>query len=193
MIRRPPRSTLFPYTTLFRSGQTIAFSWSVGMGLPPAKSYAKLVRQDWWDGPPGPRPTPPSACWLMSLCRLRDEGVPRDPGGCPTNLVFRPCRSSGLAAGNQARAAVARYVVVHPLGKHQQAIFEFHQVHQMHEDPGEPGDEAGDVQLAEFGHGAIAADSGEIALVEVVKSRGFVAAGQAALNQAGDVAARSEE
>src|SRR3712207_8973628 len=24
MIRRPPRSTLFPYTTLFRSGQTVA-------------------------------------------------------------------------------------------------------------------------------------------------------------------------
>src|SRR3712207_7407091 len=24
MIRRPPRSTLFPYTTLFRSGHTIA-------------------------------------------------------------------------------------------------------------------------------------------------------------------------
>src|SRR5260221_1704323 len=24
MIRRPPRSTLFPYTTLFRSGQTLA-------------------------------------------------------------------------------------------------------------------------------------------------------------------------
>src|SRR5436190_10993437 len=24
MIRRPPRSTLFPYTTLFRSGQTAA-------------------------------------------------------------------------------------------------------------------------------------------------------------------------
>src|SRR2546430_7254168 len=23
MIRRPPRSTLFPYTTLFRSGQTV--------------------------------------------------------------------------------------------------------------------------------------------------------------------------
>src|SRR2546427_8779663 len=26
MIRRPPRSTLFPYTTLFRSGQTIVFT-----------------------------------------------------------------------------------------------------------------------------------------------------------------------
>src|SRR5687768_17885504 len=33
MIRRPPRSTLFPYTTLFRSTQSIAgdaFSVSVG-------------------------------------------------------------------------------------------------------------------------------------------------------------------
>src|SRR2546425_8537116 len=28
MIRRPPRSTLFPYTTLFRSSTTSSFSWS---------------------------------------------------------------------------------------------------------------------------------------------------------------------
>src|SRR5258707_11095104 len=27
MIRRPPRSTLFPYTTLFRSRSTRAFAW----------------------------------------------------------------------------------------------------------------------------------------------------------------------
>src|SRR2546429_4333948 len=27
MIRRPPRSTLFPYTTLFRSDDLSAFSW----------------------------------------------------------------------------------------------------------------------------------------------------------------------
>src|SRR3712207_5905581 len=26
MIRRPPRSTLFPYTTLFRSGSTVALT-----------------------------------------------------------------------------------------------------------------------------------------------------------------------
>src|SRR5438552_10377062 len=42
MIRRPPRSTLFPYTTLFRSmrqgmeryratGATLAWSWFLGM------------------------------------------------------------------------------------------------------------------------------------------------------------------
>src|SRR5258708_18115400 len=30
MIRRPPRSTLFPYTTLFRSHNDSAFSQSVG-------------------------------------------------------------------------------------------------------------------------------------------------------------------
>src|SRR3712207_8556524 len=30
MIRRPPRSTLFPYTTLFRSGPT----WSWGVPIP---------------------------------------------------------------------------------------------------------------------------------------------------------------
>src|SRR5687768_18004845 len=31
MIRRPPRSTLFPYTTLFRSGEpTLGVNWSSG-------------------------------------------------------------------------------------------------------------------------------------------------------------------
>src|SRR3712207_7238883 len=34
MIRRPPRSTLFPYTTLFRSGEVITTSGS----LPPVPS-----------------------------------------------------------------------------------------------------------------------------------------------------------
>src|SRR5256885_13066146 len=35
MIRRPPRSTLFPYTTLFRSQQTIAL-YSIDGSAPPA-------------------------------------------------------------------------------------------------------------------------------------------------------------
>src|SRR3712207_803904 len=38
MIRRPPRSTLFPYTTLFRS--RIAFP------CPPAEIYLFLVRKE---------------------------------------------------------------------------------------------------------------------------------------------------
>src|SRR3712207_7269203 len=33
MIRRPPRSTLFPYTTLFRSGSRAAYQWSVDVSV----------------------------------------------------------------------------------------------------------------------------------------------------------------
>src|SRR5690348_17467989 len=36
MLRRPPRSTLFPYTTLFRSDNPQAFG---GSGPPPATQY----------------------------------------------------------------------------------------------------------------------------------------------------------
>src|SRR5436309_6390898 len=39
VIRRPPRSTLFPYTTLFRSGAV----------LQPGR--AAVRRQRWWGGP----------------------------------------------------------------------------------------------------------------------------------------------
>src|SRR5258707_12190807 len=33
MIRRPPRSTLFPYTTLFRSGLVVGVGVGLGLGL----------------------------------------------------------------------------------------------------------------------------------------------------------------
>src|SRR2546430_7458210 len=33
MIRRPPRSTLFPYTTLFRSGQTVGDGGAQSQGV----------------------------------------------------------------------------------------------------------------------------------------------------------------
>src|SRR2546430_10249021 len=35
MIRRPPRSTLFPYTTLFRSGRSTACACPVSVRRPP--------------------------------------------------------------------------------------------------------------------------------------------------------------
>src|SRR3712207_8050147 len=51
MIRRPPRSTLFPYTTLFRSGRAHAAREAdlrapAARGLPPgcAEPRARLVR-----------------------------------------------------------------------------------------------------------------------------------------------------
>src|SRR3712207_7904620 len=33
MIRRPPRSTLFPYTTLFRSTQLVKYHWLPKQGV----------------------------------------------------------------------------------------------------------------------------------------------------------------
>src|SRR3712207_8096236 len=45
MIRRPPRSTLFPYTTLFRSGHAIYLSSDlVGLGVrEPVKDIARVL------------------------------------------------------------------------------------------------------------------------------------------------------
>src|SRR2546422_4644463 len=36
MIRRPPRSTLFPYTTLFRSHLAASGAWAVSGGIVPS-------------------------------------------------------------------------------------------------------------------------------------------------------------
>src|SRR3712207_8203879 len=47
MIRRPPRSTLFPYTTLFRSGVDVIdlyqFHWPTHDGTPVEDSWATMV------------------------------------------------------------------------------------------------------------------------------------------------------
>src|SRR5258708_29920470 len=42
MIRRPPRSTLFPYTTLFRSRQGLLWADSTGMCEVPLPSRAYI-------------------------------------------------------------------------------------------------------------------------------------------------------
>src|SRR5688572_31337474 len=54
MIRRPPRSTLFPYTTLFRSRVTSESVkvYEVYPGLPGEDRYRRLIEEDG-------RPTPP--------------------------------------------------------------------------------------------------------------------------------------
>src|SRR3989449_3466725 len=49
MIRRPPRSTLFPYTTLFRSGFTILTAAALGfLGLgppPPTPEWGRTIAE----------------------------------------------------------------------------------------------------------------------------------------------------
>src|SRR3712207_7306532 len=53
MIRRPPRSTLFPYTTLFRSGMCL----ETGRGLPPRNGEGRPVLR--LPHRPHADPTPP--------------------------------------------------------------------------------------------------------------------------------------
>src|SRR2546430_12644925 len=53
MIRRPPRSTLFPYTTLFRSGSPPDGS------LPPARSLCVAATQAAWPPTHLLQPAPP--------------------------------------------------------------------------------------------------------------------------------------
>src|SRR3712207_7111005 len=54
MIRRPPRSTLFPYTTLFRSVQPL-----VGVGRPGVSEFHSVHErsQGWTGGRPHPECT----------------------------------------------------------------------------------------------------------------------------------------
>src|SRR3712207_8388397 len=55
MIRRPPRSTLFPYTTLFRSGKRplCAPARSLARALAPARERTVGRRREHRPGPPG--------------------------------------------------------------------------------------------------------------------------------------------
>src|SRR2546430_11622764 len=63
MIRRPPRSTLFPYTTLFRS--------------PPGRAARGRARRRFW---PHKGQQPPGADAPLKLELLEREHAPRLPG-----------------------------------------------------------------------------------------------------------------
>src|SRR3712207_8751465 len=45
MIRRPPRSTLFPYTTLFRSDMEVQYITYIHVSLARAQSYGHISLQ----------------------------------------------------------------------------------------------------------------------------------------------------
>src|SRR3712207_8695098 len=53
MIRRPPRSTLFPYTTLFRSPGTPLADRTVGQLLSHLAGATSESPGEWWERVPG--------------------------------------------------------------------------------------------------------------------------------------------
>src|SRR5690349_23729724 len=70
MIRRPPRSTLFPYTTLFRSSATSRPCRARGRRSSLPESEAKRSRSRAPPSPPRIRCPPPRPCPLRRACRF---------------------------------------------------------------------------------------------------------------------------
>src|SRR3972149_6362087 len=79
MIRRPPRSTLFPYTTLFRSEGRIVFRGSAG--VPPLHPTGSFSRNDRSGG---------LALWESCAdCPLASSAV---PAAYPQKAARSPCK-----------------------------------------------------------------------------------------------------
>src|ERR1035441_3073614 len=78
MIRRPPRSTLFPYTTLFRSSGNTAAGWASGNGIA-----------------------------INHLARILPAPAPPVKPSAETFAVFAPGKMSGFARAEWHLRAVA--------------------------------------------------------------------------------------
>src|SRR3712207_9128931 len=88
MIRRPPRSTLFPYTTLFRSlGQVARCPWSLGEDLqePPTHRVGQREEEPVVRHTARMRRTHPT-CQLCPTCPRRrpDRCQRQGPASFPT-------------------------------------------------------------------------------------------------------------
>src|SRR5689334_25295449 len=115
MIRRPPRSTLFPYTTLFRSGVvTSPLDLYVARRPPTAEHFlSQRVRQAYDDFAIPPR----MAAWLGVLPALGlalARGRRREAAGLGTGLVALAERGRRRAGGRRHSPAGAPALA--PLG-----------------------------------------------------------------------------
>src|SRR2546422_7804684 len=116
MIRRPPRSTLFPYTTLFRSGIAVMFAETDQQN---ASALANLNA-----GSPGPSPVtssapppppippdvraplpPPAGMMPEALSAAAHTGTP--DAGEPFTAAWTTASGAARDASENLRAAVA--------------------------------------------------------------------------------------
>src|SRR3989449_11478467 len=95
MIRRPPRSTLFPYTTLFRSPQ-LADRARQTAGNEPRRAEARSQRQE------ADRPED-AAFRLHDACHLGEGSLHARLAGLAINLAVHP-RQGGLQTLHQLLA-----------------------------------------------------------------------------------------
>src|SRR3989337_3593985 len=104
MIRRPPRSTLFPYTTLFRSLALV--SWQPDVGEPRGRSPEALAPKGVRNvGPRRDPPAPPgSVARGLALDTGSDRGVGRARDGGSEDPFPGCCPRTG-GARNRASAA----------------------------------------------------------------------------------------
>src|SRR3712207_7063155 len=87
MIRRPPRSTLFPYTTLFRSGE--------GGQRPVVRSPCRQVMDD--------RRRPPRSGWASGFHILPPAAIHRPGRGSSSRNRFSHSRSEEHTSELQSR------------------------------------------------------------------------------------------
>src|SRR2546430_5914879 len=96
MIRRPPRSTLFPYTTLFRSlyleTDPLAAPAQVDAALKDNGTIGKIV----WNDPYGYKPPPPDAGQDYLLYSAFIGGPPPPAPAAPTDLATTAVSSSQI-------------------------------------------------------------------------------------------------
>src|SRR2546429_3620979 len=96
MIRRPPRSTLFPYTTLFRS-EAVLTTTRTAMFLPSAERYSTVAWEPTWSLPStrSEEHTSELQSRLHLVCRLLLEKKIKTTRDIPCNtLVTFVCRVS---------------------------------------------------------------------------------------------------
>src|SRR5690348_17543915 len=96
MIRRPPRSTLFPYTTLFRSGvKRLAIPY-VGKAPPEAKERWFRAAYRWRAGMRSEEHTSELQSPVHLVCRLLLEKKKKYISRKGTGLSWMYFRSSGI-------------------------------------------------------------------------------------------------
>src|SRR2546423_7824795 len=87
MIRRPPRSTLFPYTTLFRSFETGASTRQIAIGTGSLASVLSLS----WNGPASANPFTNSSSSFRQLLGF-DRGRSEEHTSELQSLAYLVCR-----------------------------------------------------------------------------------------------------